>query len=160
MERLESIEHRPWALPTEPWLMEQCWYDLLFAHWQVPADVLRPLVARELPLDTRFVERADAHYCIPRRGVLPHEFLAFGAGGVGAAAAVNPRQSAGGAGSARGAGAGPARRQYPRSAAALDAAGATVAMTRSSQGPGNRPFGFLRGRSKCPSSNRSQGSKG
>ena len=56
MEHLESIEHRvahrPWPLPTEPWLMEQCWYDLLFAHWQVPADNLRPLVARELPLDT------------------------------------------------------------------------------------------------------------
>jgi len=60
MEPLERIEHRierriahrPWALPTEPWLMEQCWYDLLFAHWQVPTDILRPLVARELPLDT------------------------------------------------------------------------------------------------------------
>jgi len=51
MEPPKSIEHRPWALPTGPWLMEQCWYDLLFAHWQIPADVLRPLVARELPLD-------------------------------------------------------------------------------------------------------------
>jgi hypothetical protein len=52
MELLEVIEHRPWALPSEPWLMEQCWYDLLFAHWPLPTESLRDLVPRELPLDT------------------------------------------------------------------------------------------------------------
>jgi uncharacterized protein YqjF (DUF2071 family) len=52
MEPLDIIEHRPWALPSEPWLMEQCWYDLLFAHWPLPTESLRPLVPRELPLDT------------------------------------------------------------------------------------------------------------
>jgi uncharacterized protein YqjF (DUF2071 family) len=51
VELLEVIEHRPWALPSEPWVMEQCWYDLLFAHWPLPTESLRDLVPRELPLD-------------------------------------------------------------------------------------------------------------
>ena len=32
--------------------MAQTWNDLLFAHWPVPAQILRPFVPRELPLDT------------------------------------------------------------------------------------------------------------
>lgn len=32
--------------------MEQTWNDLLFAHWPVPATVLRPLIPSGLPLDT------------------------------------------------------------------------------------------------------------
>lgn len=32
--------------------MEQGWYNLLFAHWRVPAEQLRALVPRELELDT------------------------------------------------------------------------------------------------------------
>jgi uncharacterized protein len=32
--------------------MEQTWNDLLFAHWPISADVLRPLVPPVLPLDT------------------------------------------------------------------------------------------------------------
>ena len=52
MELLEVTEHRPWPLPTEPWLMEQCWSDLLFAHWPLATESLRHLVPRELPLDT------------------------------------------------------------------------------------------------------------
>jgi uncharacterized protein YqjF (DUF2071 family) len=31
--------------------MQQTWNDLLFAHWPVPAEVLRPLVPPVLPLD-------------------------------------------------------------------------------------------------------------
>src|SRR5580704_18482542 len=52
MELLQVIEHRPWPLPNEPWLMQQCWYDLLFAHWPLPTESLRHLVPPELPLDT------------------------------------------------------------------------------------------------------------
>ncbi len=33
--------------------MAQSWHDLLFAHWPLPPDVLRPLVPPSLPLDTR-----------------------------------------------------------------------------------------------------------
>ena len=30
----------------------QCWSDLLFAHWRVPVELLRPLIPRELEIDT------------------------------------------------------------------------------------------------------------
>jgi uncharacterized protein YqjF (DUF2071 family) len=32
--------------------MQQTWHDLLFAHWPLPAAVLRPLIPSELTLDT------------------------------------------------------------------------------------------------------------
>ena len=32
--------------------MVQTWHDLLFAHWPIPVRTMRPLVPRELPLDT------------------------------------------------------------------------------------------------------------
>ncbi|MSP14168.1 MAG: DUF2071 domain-containing protein [Chloroflexi bacterium] len=47
-----QIYHRPWPLPTRRWIMRQSWHDLLFAHWPVPVEQLRPLVPAQLPLDT------------------------------------------------------------------------------------------------------------
>jgi uncharacterized protein YqjF (DUF2071 family) len=38
-------------MPRGPWIMAQTWHDLLFAHWPVPFEVLRPLVPSQLPLD-------------------------------------------------------------------------------------------------------------
>jgi len=32
--------------------MKQTWHDLLFAHWPIPASVMRPLVPSQLTLDT------------------------------------------------------------------------------------------------------------
>jgi uncharacterized protein YqjF (DUF2071 family) len=49
---LESHAHRPWPLPKGPWVMKQIWLDLLFAHWPVPYEQLRPLVPQEMKLDT------------------------------------------------------------------------------------------------------------
>ena len=49
---LKQVSHRPWPLPAGPWIMQQTWNDLLFAHWPVSQDLLRPLVPPELPLDT------------------------------------------------------------------------------------------------------------
>jgi uncharacterized protein len=52
-ERVTRIsDHRPWPLPGRSWVMGQSWLDLLFAHWSVPPDVLRPVVPPQLPLDT------------------------------------------------------------------------------------------------------------
>lgn len=51
-EILKQVVHRPWPLPTRPWVMYQRWHDLLFAHWSLPPDQVRPLVPRELELDT------------------------------------------------------------------------------------------------------------
>lgn len=47
-----TVDHRPWPLPRIPWVMYQSWRDLLFAHWMVPPERLRPLVPRPLELDT------------------------------------------------------------------------------------------------------------
>lgn len=49
---LRSSAHRPWPLPDGPWIMEQTWHDLLFAHWPIPPELMRPLVPAQLPLDT------------------------------------------------------------------------------------------------------------
>ena len=51
MNPLKIVKHRPWPLPQGPWLMVQFWYDLLFAHWPVPAESMRRMVPCELPLD-------------------------------------------------------------------------------------------------------------
>src|ERR1700680_4066143 len=45
-------EHRPWPLPSGPWVMKQIWHDLVFAHWPVSNDILRGLVPQVLTLDT------------------------------------------------------------------------------------------------------------
>jgi uncharacterized protein YqjF (DUF2071 family) len=49
---LKEAAHRPWPLPAGPWVMAQTWHDLLFAHWQVEAAPLRPLVPAPLQIDT------------------------------------------------------------------------------------------------------------
>ena len=50
-EVLAQTSHRPWPRPQSPWLMTQCWRDLLFAHWPVEPQTLRPLVPECLELD-------------------------------------------------------------------------------------------------------------
>lgn len=52
MEILKLTAHRPWPLPHRPWIMKQEWHDLLFAHWAVPVEVLRPFIPRSLEIDT------------------------------------------------------------------------------------------------------------
>ena len=49
---LGRTKHRPYPLPSGPWALSMEWHDLLFAHWPVPADVLRPLIPGSLHLDT------------------------------------------------------------------------------------------------------------
>lgn len=48
---LKIVEHRPWPLPSGPWIMRQIWHDLLFAHWLITPEALRPLVPAQLELD-------------------------------------------------------------------------------------------------------------
>jgi uncharacterized protein len=47
----QDVQHRPWPLPSLPWVMFQRWERLLFAHWKVAAHLLRPLVPSQLELD-------------------------------------------------------------------------------------------------------------
>jgi uncharacterized protein YqjF (DUF2071 family) len=51
-EILNTIAHRPWPLPPEPWIMTQVWYDLLFGHWRLPPASIRPLIPSGLELET------------------------------------------------------------------------------------------------------------
>jgi uncharacterized protein YqjF (DUF2071 family) len=44
--------HRPYPPPRGPWVMTQTWHDLLFAHWPLAPEVLRPLVPDVLELGT------------------------------------------------------------------------------------------------------------
>lgn len=44
--------HRPWPMPSRPWLMTQTWTDLLFAHWRVEVDWMRAAVPAAFDLDT------------------------------------------------------------------------------------------------------------
>jgi len=48
---LNDTAHRPWPMPTGPWVMSQTWNDLLFAHWPVARDRLRALVPERFELD-------------------------------------------------------------------------------------------------------------
>jgi uncharacterized protein len=50
---LAETAHRPWPLPARPWLIGQTWYSLLFAHWAVRPEALRPLIPQPLELDLR-----------------------------------------------------------------------------------------------------------
>ncbi len=43
--------HRPWPVPNSPWVMRMRWRELLFAHWQVDASLLPPLLPADLELD-------------------------------------------------------------------------------------------------------------
>ena len=49
---LRQLAHRPWPIPATEWTWRQSWRDLLFAHWPVSADALRPLVPPGLELQT------------------------------------------------------------------------------------------------------------
>ena len=64
--------HRPWALPAAPWVMTQQWADLLFAHWALPAETLRPFIPEALEIDTK--EGAAWLGVVPflMRNVRPH----------------------------------------------------------------------------------------
>ena len=49
---LFATAHRPWPAPMAPWVMTQRWNDLLFLHYPVAPEMLRPLVPEVLTLDT------------------------------------------------------------------------------------------------------------
>lgn len=49
---LQKTDHRRWPIPKRPWIMEQVWRDLLFAHWRIPVPFLRQLLPPSLELDT------------------------------------------------------------------------------------------------------------
>jgi uncharacterized protein YqjF (DUF2071 family) len=49
---LNRAIERPWKLLDEPWIMAQQWDHLLFVHWRVDPEALRPFVPPGLTIDT------------------------------------------------------------------------------------------------------------
>jgi uncharacterized protein YqjF (DUF2071 family) len=49
---LKDSGDRPWPAPDRPWLAFQRWEHILFLHWPVPVDVVRPHVPDGLEIDT------------------------------------------------------------------------------------------------------------
>ncbi len=49
---IPSAHGRAWPPLSSPWVMKQVWHDLLFAHWPVPVEQLRPMIPPALQLDT------------------------------------------------------------------------------------------------------------
>src|SRR5262245_56236534 len=52
MMSLPDAAHRPWPLPSRPWVMAMQWHELLFMHWPMPPAVLQTLLPPALALDT------------------------------------------------------------------------------------------------------------
>jgi uncharacterized protein len=48
---LRAVEHRAIPLPSGPWVMTQAWHELLFAHWPIKTELLRPLIPSLLEID-------------------------------------------------------------------------------------------------------------
>lgn len=44
--------HRLYPYPVSPWVMTQCWNDLLFAHWRFEPDIVQKLIPPALQIDT------------------------------------------------------------------------------------------------------------
>lgn len=52
MHFLSLTDHRPWPMPAGRWIMQQTWYNLLFAHWPIPVSALRARIPAALEIDT------------------------------------------------------------------------------------------------------------
>jgi uncharacterized protein YqjF (DUF2071 family) len=52
MQVLAETAHRPWPLPSRPWIVAQVWHDLLFAHWRMAPEAMRGRLPLDLNLDT------------------------------------------------------------------------------------------------------------
>src|SRR5437660_117310 len=52
MKPFDSVDHRPFPPPKRPWVGHMSWKNLLFAHWPVDPDVIRPFIPAGLTLET------------------------------------------------------------------------------------------------------------
>jgi uncharacterized protein len=48
---VDETAHRAWPLPAGRWVMGQTWESLVFVHWRVAVDELRPLVSPDLEIE-------------------------------------------------------------------------------------------------------------
>ncbi len=52
MNILSEKNHRPFPLRSNKWIMQQNWRDVIFLHWPVHPDQLRPYIPAPLKIDT------------------------------------------------------------------------------------------------------------
>ena len=48
---LTRLDHRPWPLPSGPWVARQTWHDVLLLHWPIAASAVRPFVHPDVEVD-------------------------------------------------------------------------------------------------------------
>jgi len=73
---LGELGHRPYPVSAGPWVMGMTWRDLLFMHWPVDVDALRPLVPPFLGIDTFDGSAWLGVVPFSMTGVRPHYFPA------------------------------------------------------------------------------------
>ncbi len=49
---VDSTAHRPWPIPRQPWVLRMHWHELLFMHWPIDSDAIRPYIPSALTIDT------------------------------------------------------------------------------------------------------------
>jgi uncharacterized protein len=49
---LDQTSHRPFPLPDGPWMLYQCWKQVLFLHWSVSVESINELLPKGLKADT------------------------------------------------------------------------------------------------------------
>lgn len=52
MNLMNEVVHSSWSLPSKYWIMQQNWRNLLFLHWPIPPEKLRPHIPSSLQIDT------------------------------------------------------------------------------------------------------------
>lgn len=48
---LKRTKHRPWPLPSGPWVFYQEWHNTIFLHWKVDLDEIRKSIPRVIEID-------------------------------------------------------------------------------------------------------------
>ena len=74
---LKNVTHRPWPLPTGPWVMAQSWHDLLFAHWPGRRRSIAPTSSSAVA--NRHLRGA----CLARGSSVPHDRCTVARGACG-----------------------------------------------------------------------------
>lgn len=46
-----ETKQRPFSIPNKRWVMTQTWNHLLFCHWPIEEEIIRPLIPAQLELD-------------------------------------------------------------------------------------------------------------
>jgi hypothetical protein len=47
----DDTAHRPWPLPKSRWILFMRWHDLVFLHWPIRPERLKPVIPIQLELD-------------------------------------------------------------------------------------------------------------